>query len=373
MASIFISYRREDSIAYAGRLYDRLHAHFGAAHQVFMDLDAIQQGDDFPEVIRETVASCHILIAVIGRNWLAALDDRGRPRLEDPEDFVRLEIQTALDRKIRVIPALVGGARMPRSQDLPAELGPLARRQAIEVGDQGFHQSVTRLIGSMEKALAGVSAAAVAPPTAPGTTRVNPRDGLTYVWIPPGKFTMGCSPGDSECRDDEKPAREVTIAEGFWLGQTPVTQEAFERVMGTNPSRFGGPRLPVESVDWNQAKDYCEKIGGRLPTEQEWEYAARAGTTGARYGSLDAVAWYDDNSGGTTHPVGLKQVNAFGLYDMLGNVWEWTSSDYDPKAKVVRGGSWGGNARAVRASYRGGDGPAYRSRILGFRCVGEFR
>jgi len=130
---------------------------------------------------------------------------------------------------------------------------------------------------------------------------------------------MGCSPGD-ECPDDEKPTRLVQIEKGFWLGQTPVTQAAWKKVKGDHPSHFRGDLLPVERVTWYDANEYCKAFGGRLPTEQEWEYAARAGTTGARYGDLDSVAWYDKNSGETKHPVGLKQPNAWGLYDMLGNV-----------------------------------------------------
>jgi len=184
---------------------------------------------------------------------------------------------------------------------------------------------------------------------------------------------MGCSPGDKECDDDEKPPRDVTIAEGFWLCQTPVTQEAYERIMGENPSHFKGPKLPVEQVDWNQAVEYCKKVGGRLPTEQEWEYAARAGSTAARYGPLDEIAWHTFNRESTTHPVGLKQANAYGLYDMLGNVWEWTSSDYDAGTKVVRGGSWSSLTRWVRASYRDRFEVTDRLNDLGFRCVGEFR
>src|SRR5205085_8321763 len=102
---------------------------------------------------------------------------------------------------------------------------------------------------------------------------------------------------------------------GFWLGQIEVTQAAWKRVMqGENPSDFKGDQMPVERVDWNQAGAYCKAIGGRLPTEKEWEYAARAGSAGVRYGSPDAIAWYDGNSGNTTHPAGLKQANAFGLY-----------------------------------------------------------
>ena len=208
----------------------------------------------------------------------------------------------------------------------------------------------------------------------PQSTRVNSVDGLTYVFIPPGGFMMGCSPGDNECLDNEKPPHPELIANGFWLGRTEVTQNAWKKVMGDNPSYSKGDQLPVENVDWSQASDYCRAIGGRLPTEKEWEYAARAGTTGARYGPLDAVAWYDGNSGGTTHPAGLRQENAFGLYDMLGNVWEWTADNYDAarQFKAVRGGSWN-DPRFVRASSRVRFRPTERVVNGGFRCVAEFR
>jgi formylglycine-generating enzyme required for sulfatase activity len=215
-------------------------------------------------------------------------------------------------------------------------------------------------------------------------TRINPLDGLPYVFIPAGAFVMGCSPGDTECFADEKPSHAVQIADGFWLGQTEVTQAAWKKVYGgDSPSRFKGDQLPVEQVDWNQAGAYCKKIGGRLPTEKEWEYAARAGTAGPRYGDLDAIAWYSGNSGGTTHPVGSKQANAFGLYDMLGNVWEWVADDWaaypggsaDACAgcRVVRGGSWLDFTRYVRASDRYRLVPTERNDDFGFRCVGEFR
>ena len=218
-------------------------------------------------------------------------------------------------------------------------------------------------------------------------TRVNPKDGLKYVWIPPGSFQMGCSPGDTQCLDNEKPAHEVTISKGFWLGQTDVTQAAWKRVMNTDPSYFKGDQLPVENIDWSEATKYCETSGGRLPTEAEWEYAARAGSTSARYGELDAIAWYDGNSGSKTHAVGGKQPNQFGLYDMLGNVWQWVADDYGPykgdsqtdplvkvdgaKDKVLRGGSWVVSPQLVRASYRDRFEPAGRDYITGFRCVGE--
>jgi formylglycine-generating enzyme required for sulfatase activity len=214
--------------------------------------------------------------------------------------------------------------------------------------------------------------------------RVNPKDGLTDVWIPAGSFTMGCSSGDTECEESEKPPHTVTIANGFWLSQTDVTQAAWNKVkVAPNPSHFNGDQLPVESVAWNDAKNYCTAVGGRLPSEKEWEYAARAGTAGARYGAIAEIAWYSDNSGGTPHPVGLKKANAFGLYDMLGDVYQWTADDWAPYpggkvddckgCKILRGGSWYSSTRFVRASFRNRVGPAYRDIDIGFRCVGEFR
>ncbi len=164
-----------------------------------------------------------------------------------------------------------------------------------------------------------------------GATRVNPKDGLTYVSIGPGTFMMGCSPGNSECGTYEaNPPKPTTISKGFWIGQTDVTQEAYQRVTGSNPSHFTGPKLPVESVNWTDAQNYCEAVGGmRLPTEAEWEYAARAGTKGARYGDLDQIAWYDKNSGHTAHEVANKTPNDWRLYDMLGNVWQWTTDSFN--------------------------------------------
>jgi len=208
-------------------------------------------------------------------------------------------------------------------------------------------------------------------PTPADKTKVNLKDGLTYVWIPPGSFTMGCSPGDSECYGDEKPARQVSISEGFWLGQTQVTQAAYQRVTGTNPSHFKGANLPVETVNWNEATSYCQAVGTRLPTEAEWEYAARAGSTASRYGDIDRIAWYSANSGSTTHEVMQKQPNRWGLYDMLGNVWQWTSSNYDSDSKALRGGSWYNNPRNVRVSYRYRYVPGNRSNNIGFRCLGN--
>ncbi len=219
-----------------------------------------------------------------------------------------------------------------------------------------------------------------------GTTKVNPKDGLTYVWIPPGTFQMGRSPEDSACYDDEKPAHEVTISSGFWMGQTVVTQEAYQRRIGINPSFFKGAKLPVENITWDDAQSYCQVVGMRLPTEAEWEYAARAGSSGSRYGDLDGIAWYSVNSEGKTHEVGGKQPNLWGLHDMLGNVWEWVAdwsdgypdgSATDPQGpangtqRVLRGGAFGVNRRVARVSLRFRNEPANHGCSLGFRCVGD--
>lgn len=246
-----------------------------------------------------------------------------------------------------------------------------------------------------------VGSASIAPPgeagePKPWSTRVNSRDGLVYVWIYPGTFQMGCSPGDKECSDDEKPAHWVTLTKGFWLGQTPVTQAAYQRVTGANPSQFKGEQLPVDQVTWGDAISYCSAVGMRLPTEAEWEYAARAGSTASRYGDINAIAW-DANSDLRTHAVAQKQPNAWKLYDMLGNVWQWTADWYDGhyysqssqasysgspqqdptgpssgRTPTVRGGSSDSLPAQVRVSFRYAHlDPDYGFYALGFRCVGQ--
>ncbi len=149
MPKIFISYRRNDSATSAGRIYDRLEGHFGEG-QVFMDVDTIQPGLDFVDVVQRAVGSCDALIAVIGVEWLGASEGSGRRRLENPEDLVSLEIATALTRNIRVIPVLVQGAQMPPATDLPESLKALARRNSVEVSDNRFRAEVERLIEALE-------------------------------------------------------------------------------------------------------------------------------------------------------------------------------------------------------------------------------
>ena len=218
----------------------------------------------------------------------------------------------------------------------------------------------------------------------------SPSTGIEFVWIPAGEFDMGSE--SKEAHGREKPVHRVRISRGFWMGKYPVTQAQWEKVMGENPSCFKGADRPVEDVSWNEVQEFLKKLSARgegrfrLPTEAEWEYAARAGSREDRYGPVEEIGWYDRNSGGETHPVGQKQPNAWGLYDMLGNVWDWCQDWYggypagtvmDPqgpgsgKHRVLRGGSWFNFPRDLRASVRDRLVPGWSYNYLGFRCVRE--
>jgi formylglycine-generating enzyme required for sulfatase activity len=260
-----------------------------------------------------------------------------------------------------------------------------------------------------------------------GQVTLNPNDGLKYVWILPGTFNLGCSPGDNECADVEKPLHRVTLSKGYWLGQTEVPVGAYKRFAGASgkqmpsePNASGTPlnpgwskdSLPIVDVAWDDAQTYCKWAGGRLPTEAEWEYAARAGTTAARYDDLNGIAWYADKSGPTRlhsatferkddpasltttliengnsmQEVAQKHANALGMFDMLGNVSEWVSDVWDPnyyqssptqdppgpssgQLRGSRGGSWASVPKDVRVSFRSGRNPTDRGFDLGFRCA----
>jgi hypothetical protein len=216
-----------------------------------------------------------------------------------------------------------------------------------------------------------------------------------YRLILAGSFLMG-SPEDEEGRVSYYEAQHrVEITQPFLFKTTPVTQGEWQAVMSDNPARFkGDDRCPVERVSWEDAVRFCEALstqtGGmyRLPTEAEWEYACRAGATAARYGDVDAVAWYWDNANGSTQPLAQKQPNAWGLYDMLGNVWEWCQDWYgndsselqrDPKGppsgvnRVARGGAWHTDAQGCRAAQRGCASPPSRYNYVGFRPARSLR
>ncbi len=213
---------------------------------------------------------------------------------------------------------------------------------------------------------------------------------LAMILVPGGKFKMGSPEGEGN--DNERPQHDATVP-SFYIGKYQVTQEQWQAVMGNNPSVFKGDNLPVENVSWNDAREFCKKLSQitgkeyRLPSEAEWEYACRAGTTGDYAGKLDEMAWYEDNSEKKTHPVGLKKPNAFGLYDMHGNVWEWCEdvwhknydgapidgsawvSGGDSNRRRLRGGSWLNYGLNCRSAYRNNYHPDSRSINFGFRVV----
>lgn len=220
------------------------------------------------------------------------------------------------------------------------------------------------------------------PASTPAADKVEP-DLTGMAVIPAGEFLMG-----SEELEDEKPVHAVNLP-AFAIDNFEVTQNNFQRVMKSNPSRFTGDWLPVEKVTWFEARDYCLKVGKRLPTEAEWEKAARAGTvTRYHWGDEmdDEYAWRWENAQRKTHPVGQKRPNAYGLFDMAGNVMEWVSDWYgenyysespesSPKGsftgkhRVLRGGSWKDLADTFRSACRSWDLPVGRFDNFGFRCA----
>ncbi|HEV8395559.1 MAG TPA: SUMF1/EgtB/PvdO family nonheme iron enzyme [Vicinamibacterales bacterium] len=229
-------------------------------------------------------------------------------------------------------------------------------------------------------------AAPAATPSAPSPrTKVNAADGQTYLWIPPGSFAMGCSSGDGDCQPDELPVHTVRMRRGFWLARTEVTNAQYAKHAKTERATGATDADPAVGMDRSEAKKYCAAVGGRLPTEAEWEYAARAGSRERYYDTLSDVAWFENNGGDRSHPVAQKSPNAFGLYDMLGNVYEWVLDRYYDKyddtddaveeplapnaSAVARGGAWHSSAKELRVSNRFGVPTDYADANVGVRCA----
>lgn len=258
----------------------------------------------------------------------------------------------------------------------------------------------------------------------PGVVRAESKTGLQYVWIPPGTFQMGCVPDDRDCTTDELPRHRVTLSKAFWIGKTEVTLKAFQQFIQKTRRRMPpepkatpfrtlsgradgiakefrpGPGKkedrPIVNVTWDEAAAFCEFSGGRLPTEAEWEYAARGGQQDSIYPNGPSISRDEANYGSVggkdlwhyASPAGSFTANAYGLHDMAGNVWEWCSDwqdeDYyrnspetDPQgpdsgvARAARGGSWGFGPKYLRTSIRVRAAPGDRSEDMGFRCVME--
>jgi formylglycine-generating enzyme required for sulfatase activity len=508
---IFINYRRGDSIATAGRLHDRLAQAFGRGN-LFMDVDHIPPGVDFVDHLKEQLAACDVLLAVIGPGWVGAKGADGRRRLDSPEDFVAIEIAAALAKDIRVIPVLIDGASMPGPEDLPDSLKALARRNAVEVRHTQFGRDVDALIEKLRDALkskatprsfwllpaaalvliaigvtfyrffppdsmfgarpAAVSNAvgpeqatpAQAAATKPSVTDTRPdpardvvpgsgqafRDSLAdgtpcpfcpeMVVVPRGSFSMGSPASEFGRRDNEGPAHPLSIAQALAIGKFPVTRREFAAFANGSAYHVGDGCEVMTGVDWKLSPDRSWKSPGfaqddrhpvvcvsftdgrafaawlsektgrpyRLLTEAEWEYAARAGTTTryyfgddendfCRYGNgADSTLQKSspgygpvlscDDGYAYTAPVGSFMANAFGLYDMHGNTWQWVEDCYHPNyagaptdgsawkggncpLRVVRGGSWASFPRTLRVASRFGNQEDRRRDQWGIRVA----
>ncbi len=376
--AIFISYRRDDSKQDADDLYKALAARIGESH-VYKDVDNIPLGADFGAHIKGILPRCQIALIVIGPTWANARDQDGRRRLEDPFDWVRVEVELALAaRELRVVPVLVNGAAMPRANEVPSSLHPLLGHHAAFVRRGPDLQADTaRLLNAL--------ALVVVPEMVP---------------IPAGEFMMGSPANEPNRRDNEGPQHRVYI-KTFELGKYPVTFGEWDAaiVAGAGLDRpddyhKGRNRRPVTVVSWKQVQDYIAWLNVktsrcyRLPTEAEWEYACRAGTTtaystGASIMATEAVFGVSFSSS----PVGSCPPNAFGLHDMHGNVGEWCEDAWhenytgapsdgsawiaggDAPDRVCRGGSHLSTSAQVRSAYRSSWSQDFPSGSLGFRVA----
>ena len=283
--------------------------------------------------------------------------------------------------------------------------GIMVGNHKVEIKKDGYgtESKTVNILESQTATLSGVlttnaSSSVASGASLSGNTIIIPvKDGISIdmIRVEAGTFTMGATTEMKDPWDDEKPTHQVTLTNDYYIGKYEVTQALWKAVMGKNPSNFKGDNLPVEEVSWNDCQKFISKLNSitgktfRLPTEAEWEYAARGGKKSRGYqysgsNNLSDVAWYTDNSGSKTHTVGSKQANELGIYDMSGNVYEWcqdwkgsysSSSQVNPTGdnsgsyRVRRGGSWYDAARNCRSSCRDYYAPDGRGSYLGLRLV----
>jgi formylglycine-generating enzyme required for sulfatase activity len=389
MSKIFISYRREESAHATGRIYDRLIQQFDR-ETVFKDVDSIPFGVDFRIHLDAQVAKCEVFLAVIGRDWIQNLGSTGRTRLDDPRDYVRIEIESALKRQIPVIPVLVSGATIPPAERLSPSIQDLSYRNGIAVrSDPDFHRDMDRLIDYLKQQIQGPKEHQTEPvsPSVEPPRIATPTD---MVKVPKGPFLY-----------DKKRVREV-IDHDYWIDKYPVTNEKYRAFMLAdgygnqaywsvegwkwknknkvkipeywNDTTWNKADCPVVGVSYYEAEAYAKWAGKRLPTELEWEKAAR-GADGREYPWGDefdkekcnsAEAGFKHTTPVTQYP---KGVSPYGCYDMAGNVWEWCADWYDGGRRVLRGGSWNMTPGGLRIFYRDGYGADFRKVSIGCRLV----
>ncbi len=379
MARIFLCHASEDK-AQVREVYHRLKA-LGFAP--WLDEVDILPGQDWEYEIERALETSDFVLVFLSTRSVGKVG------------YVQREFRRALYRAeempegyIHTIPVKLDDCEVPRR---------FSRHQWVNLNDEGaFDRIVRALHHGLRQRGAQIPTALETPPAKPNTAIELPPSftnsiGMEFVLIPAGTFLMGSPDSDAEARDAEKPIHRVTISQPLYLGKYLVTQAQWEAVMGNNPSRIrGNPRAPVESVSWTDAHAFLHKLNEReegrdyrLPTEAQWEYACRAGTETPRYHpDVNAIAWYAGNSDGWPESIGRKIPNAWGLYDMLGNVAEWCHDEWraytadaavDPRGvgtgRIVRGGSSFDAAQNVRAAYREGIPANTRSEYLGFRCA----
>ena len=458
MNTIVISYRRHDSRDRARALLDRLARDF--PDRIGMGLEGLLPGENFRAKAQGQLHACRVLLVLIGPGWAQLVDERGRPRLHDKRDWVRLEISVALQRQAHVVPVLIDGAAMPDEDELPPELHPLLDVQPLALPAPGDAQTEARvtelatairaLLGEAEADVPGldpIPAPAAVDPSPLGTDPASPAERVASPdacpvpvwasaagedalgrwadlavgaqvqrlrWIPPGTFLMGGEAGETERFADECPQHEVTITHGFWLADTACTQALWETLTGQNPSQFGGhPDHPVDSVRWDDVTAlFLPALNSRLtgaeavlPTEAQWEYACRAGTTTAtsfgdklssRQANFKGKPYNGAEPGpslGKAAKVGSYPANAWGLHDLHGNIYEWcrdwyhrrlpggsdpdlhnardtaARSEHGDVSRARRGGCWADEGWPLRTAFRLRFEPHRRYDHIGFRIV----
>ncbi len=401
---IFLSYRHDDLLVRGTipRIHERLEAEFGE-NNIFMDFDAIPPGRDFREVLTEAVSQTNVVLALIGPQWTEIMIQR----LDDPRDFVQVELEAALERNVPIIPILVGHNQMPLESQLPTKIARIVYHQAMPMDpSRDYEAHMTRLVTDLRSHFMGTGSVTTPEPAevshmpSPGSEFIN-GVGMDMVWCQPGTFQMG-SPLDEFGRYEHELPHQVTLSKGYWIGRYAVTQDQWVALVGENPSRFkdGSSSAPVERVNWEEAADFCKRLSERerqrksvpdgweyrLPSGAQWEYACRAGTDSpySHGDSLDPDLANYDSTRGQTAEVGSYPANPWGIYDMHGNVWEWCqdwNGDYpmgpvtDPRGaghgreRIARGGAWFSPARDCRSAARMPLPPTQSFDFLGLRVV----
>jgi formylglycine-generating enzyme len=384
MHKVFISYRRDSGI-YIARTIRQSIENENSAIRMFMDLDEIAGGDFNAEILQSIEESS---------NFILIITEGSLDRCKNEGDWVRREVAHAIKLGKRIVPVVEEGVDLPTEKDLPEDIRAVVRQNGVVYSPSFHNEAIKKIISflDLEERETVVQRKA----------RIDRYFRRYMQPISDGSCLMGSEKG----RFDERPVREVSLSQ-FWMMKYPVTQEEYQRLMGSNPGNFKHPKKPVQNVSWFDAIAYCNKWsvrdglsevyefvddvvvihysknGYRLPTEAEFEYACRAGTQsdyfwGDKLEEADLFAWHDGN----------RRPNPWNLYDVCGNVFEWCNDWYDPdyykygelkdpkgpwrqhgEYKVMRGGAWAYDPLRLRSAARLKRDPVLTDDVSGFRCV----